>query len=79
MAHGPQLVWNNPNPTPHFTITARMLTHLSEAIIDRVRDGELQNARGLMTMYPLSPIEAGIVADRMFRAGVPEEVVLQLI
>jgi len=78
MAQCPQLVWNNPNPTPHFTITARMLTHLSEAIISRVNEGQLQNARGLMAMYPLSPIEAGIVADRMFRAGVPQEVVLQL-
>ena len=78
MTTSPQLVWNNPHPTPHFTITARMLTDLSKAIITRVHEGQIQNARGLMSLYPLSPIEAGIVADRMFRAGVSEEVVLQL-
>lgn len=79
MAFSPQVVWNNPNPTPHFTMTARMLTHLSDAIISRVEEGHLQTARGLMSLYSLSPIEAGIVADRLFRAGVPEETVLQLI
>lgn len=78
MNASPQLVWSNPNPTPHFTITARMLTDLSQAIITRVHEGQLQNARGLMALYPLSPIEAGIDADRMFRAGVSEDVVLQL-
>ena len=79
MEFSPQVVWNNPNPTPHFTMTARMLTHLSDAIISRVEEGHLQTARGLMSLYSLSPIEAGIVADRLFRAGVPEETVLQLI
>jgi hypothetical protein len=79
MAWSPQLVWNNPNPVPHFTLTARMLSHLSEAIITRVNDGELQSARGLMSLYALSPIEAGVVAERLFRAGVPEEVVLKIV
>ena len=78
MSFSPQVVWNNPHPVPHFTMTARMLTHLSEAIISRVEDGHLDTARGLMSLYALSPIEAGIVADRLFRAGVPEETVLQL-
>lgn len=79
MAFSPRLVWNNPNPSPHFTLTARMLSHLSEAIITRVHDGQLQTARGLMALYALSPIEAGIVADRLVRAGVAKEDVLKIV
>lgn len=78
MAFCPQVVWSNPHPIPHFTMTARMLAHLSEAIISRVEEGHMETARGLMSLYTLSPIEAGIVADRLFRAGLPEETVLQL-
>jgi len=75
----PQLIWNNPSPLPHFTVTARMLSHLSEAIIDRVSRGQLQTAQGLMSLYALSPIAAGIVATRLVRAGVPKEVVLSIV
>lgn len=79
MAHGPHLVWNNPSPLPHFTVTAKMLNHLSAAVVSRIKGGQLPAARGLMSLYALSPIAAGIVADRLFRAGVPEDVVLKIV
>ena len=79
MAFSPRVVWNNPNPAPHFTLTSRMLKHLADAIITRVGAGQLQAAKGLMSLYALSPIEAGVVAERLFRAGVPEDVVLKIV
>lgn len=79
MAQVPQLVWSNPHATPHFTITARMLANLSEALIDRVKRGQFQAARGLVSLYALSPIAIGVVAGQMSRAGIPEEIVLSIV
>ena len=79
MAFCPRVVWTNPHPTPHYTLTARMLKHLADAIVSRVRGGQLQAAKGLMSLYALSPIEAGVVADRLCRAGVPKDVVLEIV
>lgn len=79
MANGPHLVWNNPSPLPHFTVTARTLRHLSDAIVSRVKEGQFQAARGLMSLYALSPIAAGFVAERLFRAGVPKDEVMRIL
>lgn len=79
MANSLQLVWNNPHPAPHFTVNARMLAELSDAVIARVKDDQLLTARGLMALYALSPIAVGVVAARLFRAGVPEDVVLKIV
>lgn len=79
MANGLQLVWSNPHPAPHFTVTARMLAQLSDAVIARVNDDQLQSARGLISFYGLSPIASGVVAERLFRAGVSKDVILQLV
>ena len=79
MANSLHLVWSNPHPAPHFTVTGRMLAQLSDAVIARVKDDQLLTARGLMSLYALSPIAVGVVAERLFRAGVPEDVILQIV
>lgn len=79
MANGPQLVWQNPHPAPHFKLTGRMLTHLADAVAERLRGGQEQGAKALMSLYALSPIALGVVAGRLSRAGIPEDVVLRIV
>ena len=79
MARNLALVWANARNTSGLRITASMLVHLAEALVQQVRDEQWQAARGTMALYQLSPIALGVVAERMWKAGISEDAVLRLL
>ena len=74
-----QLVWNNPEPAPQVTVSARTLRQLSEVLIGCVRRNEWLVGRQIVSLYAPSPFGIALIARRMSRAGIAEGDVLKLV
>lgn len=79
MARSLALVSDNANATRNFRVSVRILKELSDVLIEHVKRERWQRARATMSLYQLSPIALGIVAERMAKAGVSEERMLRLL
>jgi hypothetical protein len=79
MARSLALVSDNARSTMHFRVNVRMLKQLSDVLIEHVKRQQWQRARATLSLYHLSPIAVGVVAERMAKAGVSEEGMLKLL
>ncbi|WP_424227894.1 hypothetical protein [Azovibrio sp.] len=74
-----QLVWNNPSPPLHFKSDVRMLRRLASTLVGTVRQGHIDSARMMASVYHLSPLAVSVVATEMFRSGISEDEILRVV
>lgn len=79
MASGLQLVWDNPRPQPRLRHDLKMLRLLADTLAGSIRSGHLDGARRIASIHHLSPLAMAVVATRMFRAGISEAEILQVV
>lgn len=79
MASQLQLVWDNPRSQPHLRNDLTMLHLLADTLAGSIRCGYLEGARRLAAIHRLSPLAVSVVATQMFKAGISEEQILQVV
>lgn len=73
------LVWENPRPQPHLKNDLKTLRMLADLLAGSIRAGQVDGARRIAAIHHLSPLALSVVATRMFRAGISEEQILQVV
>lgn len=79
MASELQLVWDNPRPQPHLKDDLKTLGLLADMLAGSIRSGHVEGARRIASLHHLSPLALSVVATRMFRAGISEDQILQVV
>lgn len=79
MASDLQLVWDNPRPQPHLKNDLKMLRILADLLAGSIRSGHIDGARRIASIHHLSPLALSVVATRMFRDGISEDEILQVV
>lgn len=79
MARPIQLVWDNPHPQPHLKNDLKMLRILADLLTGSIRSGHIEGAKRIASLHHLSPLALSVVATRMFRAGISEDQILQVV
>ncbi len=79
MSRDLQLVWNNPCAPLHFKSDVRMLRRLANTLVGTVRQGHIESARMMASVYRLSPLAVSVVATEMFRSGISEDEILRVV
>ncbi|MCX8146724.1 MAG: hypothetical protein N3C59_10380 [Azovibrio sp.] len=74
-----RLVWSNPSTPPHFRSDVRMLRRLAGMLAGTVRQGHIESARMMASVYRLSPLAVAVVASEMFRSGISEEEIRRVV
>jgi len=56
-----------------------MLHLLADMLAGSIRSGHLEGARRIASIHHLSPLALAVVATRMFRSGISEDEILQVV